>query len=160
MKLATMFAGVVLVTGSGCGTSSPLSLILTILGGVMNGGGSSNTTTDAVYISVYNFHDNPVRAEVTYRDPNGAQHTQAATTDNGTSPIPSLTRGSLTIAVSDLTTQGDSLINVVLTFPQDGDAEVTIDIRREWMTTGSRARIGVVGPDKDSVGWFIDSSSQ
>lgn len=119
-------------------------------------GGGDGGSTDAVYFSVYNFHEESVRAEVTYRDQEGVEHTRTITQEDGTSPISTLTRGSLSILVDDLTTTADDLVTVTFTFPEDGNAVVTVNIRRAWIPDNYRVRMGVLGPDADSVGWFVD----
>ena len=149
----TLSVLVALIACSGCDALSS-DLLLGLLG--LGGGDSGSDSGDAVYFSIYNFADNSVRAEVTYRDGVGVAHTTAMLDDNGNSPIAGLRRGSLGIPVEGLTTQPDSILTVTLTFPDDNNAEVTIDIRREWIPTNYRVRIGVVGPDDDSVGWFVD----
>ncbi|MBN1341211.1 MAG: hypothetical protein JXQ73_00950 [Phycisphaerae bacterium] len=152
-----MVTGVLLTTMVGVGGCSAFDLI-SLLGGLVGIGGSSSTSdTDSVYFSVYNFQkDADVRAEITYRDRDGVAHTRTVVTDAGASPIPELGRGALDLAVEDLTTTPDALINVTLTFPDAENVEVTLDIRREWVPTNARVRVGVVGPDADSVGWFVD----
>jgi len=152
-KMATTLTVLVALTlCSGCDALSS-DLLLGLLG---LDGGSGGGSSDAIYFSVYNFADNSVRAEVTYRDGVGVAHTTAMLDDDGNSPIAGLLRGSLGILVEDLTTQPDSILTVTLTFPDDNNAEVTIDIRREWLPTNYRVRIGVLGPDDDHVGWFVD----
>jgi hypothetical protein len=150
----------VMATGTGCSVGDLGAIDLLgggdlfggLLGGLLGGNGSA---ADGIYISVYNFHSKTVRAEVTFRDQAGVERVLAVTAD-GTSPIPSDTRGSLDIGIGDITTQADSPVTVTFTFPQDGDAQVVLDLTRDAFPTNKRVRFGVIGATDDLVGWFAD----
>jgi len=140
----TTLAGLALLLGTGgCG--------LDVLGLQDLFGGSSST--DSVYFSVYNFYQNPVRAEVTYSDRDGITHTLPVA-HGDTSPIPAYSRGTLTINVEDLTRQSNAVIRVTFSFPNDDNAQVFVDIQRGDLPDNCRVRMGVLGPSAEQIGWF------
>ncbi len=144
-----LMASVLLVAGSGCNLG--IGDFLADLFGI------GTTATGKLYFSVYNFSDNAVKAEVTYRDQSGVEHVQAIT-QNGTSPIPAGSRGTLEIDEAGITTQADSPLVVTFTFtvPGQDDVVVVIDLLRGDIATDQRARFGVLGMDAESIGLIID----
>jgi len=137
---------VVVAAVPGCGTS---------LGDWLNNLLGRDKDSGNLYFLVYNFYTKAVRAEVTYRDRDGVDHTLAVTRD-GVSPIPANTHGTLEIACSRVTTQQDATLTVTFTFPEDGGAQVVKTIQRSSLPCNYRARFGVFGPSDSMVGAFIE----
>jgi len=144
-----LMASVLLVAGSGCSLG-----IGDFLAGLFGGG---TAAAGKLYFSVYNFSDNAVKAEVTYRDQAGVEHVLAIT-QGGTSPIPAGSRGTLEIDETGITTQADSPLVVTFTFtvPGQDDVVVVIDLLRGDIAANQRARFGILGMDAESIGLIID----